>query len=231
MKEATQDQYSTFPTLYLAFELSNKKWKLGFTIGLGQNPRERTIEAGDLQALEEEISRAKQRFHLPQDACVLSCYEAGRDGFWLHRYLEAAGLENVIVDSSSIEVPRRKRRAKTDRLDVSKLLRMLIRFDCGESKIWSVVRVPSRAAEDWRHLHRELATLKTARTRYTNRIKGLLVGQGIRMPVKADFLKRLDQARLWDGSPLLNGLRARLEYEFSRLQFTAAADQDLGSAT
>ena len=220
MTETTQDQYSTFPTLYLAFELSNKKWKLGSTIGLGQSPRERSIDAGDLPALEKEIGRAKQRFRLPRDARVLSCYEAGRDGFWLHRYLRTAGIENLVVDSASIEVPRRKRRAKTDRLDLDKLLRMLIRFDWGEEKVWSVVHVPSVEAEDRRHLHRELATLRAERTRYSNRIKGLLVGQGIRMPVKADFLQRLDQVRLWDGSALPDGLRARLESEFSRLVYT-----------
>ncbi len=220
MKETTQDQYSTFPTLYLAFELSNKKWKLGFTTGLGQNPRERTIDAGDLPALEEEIDRAKQRFDLPQDARVLSCYEAGRDGFWLHRYLLTAGIENLVVDAASIEVPRRKRRVKTDRLDLGKLLRMLIRFDWGEKKVWSVVRVPSVEAEDRRHLHRELSTLKAERTRCSNRIKGLLVGQGVRIPVGADFLEQLDLVRLWDGSPILQGLRTRVECEFLRLQFT-----------
>lgn len=220
MTETTQDQYSTLPTLYLAFELSNKKWKLGSTIGLGQSPRERSIDAGDLPALEEEVGRAKQRFRLPDDGRVLSCYEAGRDGFWLHRYLLTAGIENLVVDSASIEVPRRKRRVKTDRLDLDKLLRMLIRFDWGEEKVWSVVHVPSVEAEDRRHLHRELATLRAERTRYSNRIKGLLVGQGIRMPVKADFLERLDHVRLWDGSALPNGLRARLEDEFSRLVFT-----------
>ncbi len=220
MKETTQDQYSTFPTLYLAFELSNKKWKLGFTTGLGQNPRERAIDAGDLQALEEEIRRAKQRFDLPQDARVLSCYEAGRDGFWLHRYLVTEGIENLVVDAASIEVPRRKRRAKTDRLDLGKLLRMLIRFDWGEEKVWSVVHVPSVEAEDWRHLHRELSALRGERTRYSNRIKGLLVGQGVRVPVDADFLEQLDLVRLWDGSCIPQGLRARLEYEFWRLQFT-----------
>jgi len=220
MTETTQDQYSTLPTLYLAFELSNKKWKLGSSIGLGQNPRERTIDAGDLQALEEEVGRAKERFRLPDDARVVSCYEAGRDGFWLHRYLLTAGIENLVVDSASIEVSRRKRRAKTDRLDLDKLLRMLIRFDWGEEKVWSVVHVPSVEAEDRRHLHRELATLRAERTRHSNRIKGLLVGQGIRMSIKADFLERLEEVRLWDGTPVPSGLRARLEQEFSRLVFT-----------
>ena len=228
MNETTRTaEYSTFSTLHLAFELGNEKWKLGFTIGLGQRPRERTIDAGDLLALDEEIRRAKKRFSLPEDARVLSCYEAGRDGFWLHRYLLAQEIENLVVDAASIEVPRRAKRAKTDRLDVGKLLTMLIRFDCGEKKVWSVVHVPSVEAEDKRHLHRELATLKTDRTRHINRIKGLLVGQGVRIPVGTDFLERLDTVRLWDGSPLPGGLRSRLELEYACLQFVQQQIKEL----
>jgi transposase len=219
MNETTQAQYSTLPTLYIAFELSNKKWKLGFTIGLGQRPRERSIDAGDLLALEEEIGLAKKRFGLPEDARVLSCYEAGRDGFWIHRYLVAQGVENIVVDAASIEVPRRARRTKTDRMDVGKLLTMLIRYDCGENKVWSVVNVPPLEAEDKRHLHRELSTLKTDRTRHINRIKGLLVGQGVRLPVGRNFLKELEDSRMWDGTPLPSGLRARVEQEYASLQF------------
>ena len=228
MNETTRTtEYSTFSTLYLAFELGNEKWKLGFTIGLGQRPRERTIDAGDLPALQAEIRLAKKRFGLPQTARVLSCYEAGRDGFWLHRYLLARGVENLVVDASSIEVPRRAKRAKTDRLDLGKLLTMLIRFDCGEKKVWSVVHVPSLEAEDKRHLHRELATLKTDRTRHINRIEGLLVGQGVRIPVKADFLERLESIRSWNGSPLPAGLRSRLEREYACLQFVAQQIEEL----
>ena len=228
MNETTRTtEYSTFSTLYLAFELGNEKWKLGFTIGLGQRPRERTIDAGDWPALQAEIRLAKKRFGLPQTARVLSCYEAGRDGFWLHRYLLARGVENLVVDASSIEVPRRAKRAKTDRLDLGKLLTMLIRFDCGEKKVWSVVHVPSLEAEDKRHLHRELATLKTDRTRHINRIEGLLVGQGVRIPVKADFLERLESIRLWNGSPLPAGLRSRLEREYACLQFVAQQIKEL----
>ena len=128
-------------------------------------------------------------------------------------------IENLVVDSASIEVNRRAKRAKTDRLDVGKLLTMLIRYDYGEKKVWSVVHVPSVEAEDKRHLHRQLGTLKTDRTRHINRIKGLLVGQGVRIPVRADFLERLETVRLWDGSPLPPGLRSRLEREYAGLQF------------
>jgi transposase len=219
MNETTQSQYSTLPTLYIAFELSNKKWKLGFTIGLGQKPRERSVDAGDLLALKEKICLAKKRFGLPEDARALSCYEAGRDGFWIHRFLIAQDIENLVVDAASIEVPRRARRAKTDRMDVGKLLTMLIRYDCGEKKVWSVVNVPPAEAEDKRHLHRELSTLKVDRTRHINRIKGLLVGQGVRLAVNGNFLNDLQSACLWDGSPLPGGLRARVEQEYASLQF------------
>jgi transposase len=161
------------PTLFLAFELGQNTWKLGFTIGMAQQPRERTIPAGALDTLQQEIARAKQRFGLPEAARVVSCYEAGRDGFWLHRALVAHGVTNHVIDSASIEVNRRQRRAKTDRLDVRKLLTMLLRHMAGEKKVWSVVRVPSVEEEDRRQRHREMLTAKQDRTRVINRIKGL----------------------------------------------------------
>jgi transposase len=213
-------QYTRFePSLYLAFELSQKQWKLGFTVGIAQRPRLRNITARDLQALQHEIQLAKKRFGLPADAPVLSCYEAGRDGFWIHRYLETYGIQNQIVDSASIEVNRRARRRKTDKLDVNKLLAMLIRYHSGEPKVWRVVHVPSRQAEDARHLHRELMTLKSERTRHTNRIKGLLTCQGVSVSVKPDFLDRLESIRLWDGSYLPEALRMRLRREYQRWLF------------
>jgi len=228
MNETTYGtEYSTVGTLYLAFELGNKEWKLGFTVGLGQRLRRRTIDAGDLAALGWEIGQAKQRLGLPETTPVLSCYEAGRDGFWLHRYLVASGIENLVVDSASIEVNRRAKRAKTDRLDVRKLGSMLIRYHSGEKKVWSVVHVPSVEAEDKRHLHRQLATLKTDRTRHINRIKGLLAGQGVCLSVTGDFLERLESVRLWDGAPLLPGLRSRLEREYACLQFVNQQIQEV----
>jgi transposase len=214
-----QEKYSTQATLYLAFELSNQEWKLGFTVGLGQPARQRKIAAGDTTVLKQEITLAKQRFGLPADAPVVSCYEAGRDGFWLHRFLESEHITNLVVDSASIEVSRRGKQVKTDRLDVEKLLTMLLRYHGGESRVWSVVHVPSLEAEDQRQLHRQLLALKGERTRYVNRIKGLLVGQGIHMAVDAEFLTRLPQLRLWDGSALPEGLRTRLQREFTCWQF------------
>jgi transposase len=171
-----------------------------------------------VEALQVEIQAAKKRFDLPETAPVKSCYEAGRDGFWLHRYLTAKEVENLVVDLASIEVDRRAKRAKTDRLDVGKLLSMLVRYHSGEQKVWSVVHVPSVEAEDQRHLHRQLLAFKADRTRHINRIKGLLAGQGVRLPVDGDLLARLSQVRLWDGSPLPPGLRTRLEREYACYQ-------------
>ncbi len=174
--------------LYLAFELGQKQWKMGFTVGFGQKPRERTVLAGDFCGVKREIERAKRRFGLSGEARVLSCYEAGRDGFWLHRYLIHIGVRNLVVDSSSIEVNRRAKRTKTDKMDLGKLLAMLMRYDQGE------------------------------RTRHTNRIKGLLASYGVRMRVGGDFLDRLETRRLWDGRPLPLGLKKRLVREYERLE-------------
>jgi transposase len=217
--ETTQVNHTTFtPNLYMAMELSNAEWKLGFTVGLGQAPRLRNLAAREMAGLKEEIRLSKVRFGLPESAPVISCYEAGRDGFWLHRCLTAQGVTNLVVDSASIEVNRRKRRAKTDRLDASKLLLMLIRYVQGERKVWSVLHPPSPQEEDQRQLHRELMALKRERTHHINRIKGLLISQGVSLKLKADFLSQLEAVRLWDGTPLLPELRQSLLREYQRYQ-------------
>jgi transposase len=144
----------------MALELSEKTWKLAFTTGLGQEPRQRDIPSRAVLVMEAEIDAAKERFGLPPETSVVSCYEAGRDGFWLHRCLLSLGVANEVVDSSSIEVDRRQRRAKTDRLDVKKLLKMLVRYQQGERDVWRTVRAPTVEEEDARQLHRELETLR-----------------------------------------------------------------------
>jgi transposase len=215
------------PTLSLAFELGQDTWKLGFTIGVAQQPRERTIPAGDIARVQQEIAQAKQRFGLPADARVVSCYEAGRDGFWLHRCLVAHGVQNYVIDSASIEVNRRQRRAKTDRLDVRKLLTMLLRHNAGEKKVWSVVRVPSVEEEDRRQLHRELTTAKQDRTRIINRIKGLLAGHGVQLVLQGDVETQLDQVHQWDGAPLPSALRLRLKRAWQQVGFLTTHIQTL----
>jgi transposase len=197
-------------TLFVSFELSEKTWKLGFTTGPGQKPRERNVTARDQERVLDEIASAKRRLGLPETAPVVSCYEAGREGFWLHRFLEAHGITNHVVDSSAIEVSRRQRRAKSDGLDVRKLLSMLMRYEQGERQVWQVVKVPSVEAEDQRHLHRDLETLKRERGSTTTRIKGLLSSQGIQVTSLTNLPEQLDALRLWDGSPIPPGLRQRV---------------------
>jgi transposase len=204
--------------LYMAMELSQKEWKLGFSVGPGQSARLRSVSGRDLPGLMNEIRLARERFGLGKDAVVESCYEAGRDGFWLHRYLEKQGVRNRVVDSASIEVSRRFRRVKTDRMDVGRLLGMLMRYDLGEKKVWSVVHVPSVEAEDERQLHRELMNLKRERTRHINRIKGLLASQGAVREIGAGFMEEIGAVQLWDGSPLPRRLRMRLEREYERIR-------------
>ncbi len=218
------------PTVLLACELSERTWKLGFTTGLGQRPRVRSIAAGAVDRLVEEIARAKARLHVPVDTPVVSCYEAGRDGFWLHRYLVAHGVTNHVVDSSSIEVNRRARRAKTDRLDLEGLLNLLARYVLGDRRVWRVVRVPTVAEEDARQLHRTWETVQQDRTRLINRLKGLLVAQGVRLPVGPAFLTRVAAARLWDGTPLPTGIVDRLTRVWTQLHGLNQQLEDLAAA-
>jgi len=212
----------------MAFELGDTDWKIAFTIGLGQKPRLRSMPARDLPRLQEEIAKAKKRFQLSGDTPLRSCYEAGRDGFWLHRYLTTCGMQNSVVDSASIEVNRRQRRVKTDRLDAGKLLNLLLRFHAGEKKVWSVVRVPSVVDEDARQVHRELEALKDERTEHVNRIKGLLASQGLTAPkVDKAFAEWLQQAKMWNGSVVPQDLHKRLLRELERWQQLERQIRDL----
>jgi len=205
-------------TLYVAFELGEKDWKLAMSPGLEARPRLRALRARDTSRLLEVLERERKRLGAER---VASCYEAGRDGFWLDRFLRAQGIDNRIVDAASIEVRRRSRRVKTDRLDAQKLLTMLQREALGETGVWSVVRVPSVADEDARSLQREYRTLVKERSRSSNRMKGLLASQGLVAPrIDGRFLAWLASARLWDGSPLPSGVRARVAREYERWRFT-----------
>jgi transposase len=224
---ATDSTTAAAPVLYTAFELGWNSWKLAFTVGAAQKPRLRSIPARDTDTLMLEIRNARRRFGLPDQAPVISCYEAGRDGFWLHRYLAHQGIENLVVDAASIEVNRRKRRAKSDDLDATKLVGMLIRWHLGERKLWGVVHVPTADDEDRRQLHRELIALKGQRTEHTNRIKGLLAGIGLSTVIDAEFPGRLEGLRQWDGAGVPDGLRQRLLREFERWQLVGRQIHEL----
>lgn len=219
----SSDLNATEPRLYMALDLGEKAWELGFTVGLGQPARRRRVQAGNREQLLKEVGRAKKRFGLPEGAEVLSCYEAGGEAFWVHRFLEGLGVGNVVVDSASILVERRRRRAKSDRLDVQKLAPMLFRYHNGERKVWRVVRVPGEEAEDQRHLQRSLVRSKAERNRVASRIRGLLKTQGVDLArVRIVRLAEEDLARLrgWKRKALPPGLQGRLGVEVQRLQLT-----------
>ncbi len=203
---------SSTPVLMLALEIGEESWKLGFISAFGQVPLVRDIGSRDKRVLLARIAWAKKKLGLCESARVVSCYEAGSEGFWLHRFLVAQGVENLVVDSSSIEVPQKSRRAKTDRLDLAGLCDLLARHVAGSAKkVWSVVRIPTEADEDRRHLHRELKTSKQDRTRVSNRIKSLLANNGLTLSGWKDLPDQLKRLRLWNGNRLPSSLRGRLE--------------------
>lgn len=168
--------------LYVAFELSLKQWKLAMTSGFGIEPWVQTVRAGDLRTVAQLLGRARSRFDLAAEAAVVSCYEAGRDGFWIHRALLRLEVSNQVIDSASIEVSRRARCAKTDRLDALKLVRMLVRYWAGERDVWRTVRVPSERDEAARHGSRERRALVKEQTRIVNQIRSWLVTCGAALP-------------------------------------------------
>lgn len=174
-----QNNNANDTTLYMALELANSTWKVGFHNT--KKCRSKTIDAGDLTALDKEIKQAKEKLKVATDCTIKCCYEAGRDGFWIHRALDARGIENIVVDSASIEVSRKNKRAKTDRIDLEALLRLEIRFYSGDKTAFSVVRVPGVEDEDNRRIHRERQRLVRERGGHSARIKSLLVLHGIRI--------------------------------------------------
>ena len=222
--EATRDDETNVggEVLYMALELSERTWKVLFASGAGRR-REISVAARELGRLLEEIAAAKRRLGLSRQARVVSCYEAGRDGFWLDRALRANGIDNLVVDASSIEVPRRARRAKTDRVDLVKLMGLLRRFVGGEKKVWSVVRVPDADAEDVRQLSRTIERLKGEHGRHRSRIKALLATQGIKLARIGGrgWAERVGELRRWDGSALGVWLQRDLVLEGERLALVA----------
>jgi transposase len=209
-----------YATVYVVFELSKAKWQLGIMLPGAEKMSRYRIDGGDLAALSGLLSRARAKAEQGDKAVrILSCYEAGLDGHWLHRWLMAAGIVNYEVDASSIEVNRRARRAKTDRIDLAQLMRSFLAYLRGEPRVCSMVRVPTPEDEDRKRRTRERERLLTERTGHSNRIKGLLHGQGIRdaAPLKPGFLSDLDEMRTGDGRALPPHLKEEIRREHERL--------------
>ena len=207
---------------FLAIELSKKSWIVAVNTPLSDKIGRQTLRAGDWRGLLDLIARIRTRIveALNRPVEVISCYEAGYDGFWLHRVLEAHGVRNYVIDPASLQVDRRARRVKTDNIDLSRLLRSLMAYLRGEPKVWSVVRVPSVAEEDDRRLHRERNRLINERVQHVNRIKGLCAVHGIYdyEPLRPNRLVRLEQLRAADGSELPPRFKAEIMRELQRLE-------------
>jgi len=195
----------------LAIELSKKSWIVAVNTPLSDKISRYRLKASDWKELLKLIERIRTQVArgLKKRVEAVSCYEASYDGFWLHRLLEARGICNYVVDPASLQVDRRARRPKTDKVDVERLLRSLMAYLRGEPKVWSVARVPTVAEEDDRRLHRERARLIGERIQHVNRIKGLLAIHGIYdyQPMRGDRLQRLERLRTAD-TP--GGNRARI---------------------
>jgi transposase len=206
----------------LAIELSKKSWIVAVNTPLSDKISRYTLKPGDWKELLKLSERIRTRVagELKKRVDVVSCYEAGYDGFWLHRLLEAQGIRNYVIDPASVQVDRRARRAKTDRVDVERLLRSLMAHLRGEPKVWSVVRVPSVAEEDDRRLHRERGRLIGERIQHVNRIKGLLAIHGIYdyQPLHPDRMQRLKRLQTADGRQLSPRLKAEIVRELQRLE-------------
>jgi transposase len=227
METPSSSKYSTEKVMYMAMELSQSTWKLGFSVEREEELRVRSIGAHEEKALGKEINKAKQKYKLAEDAVVKSCYEAGLDGFWIHRYLEGMGIENVVVDPASVEVNRKAKQRKTDRLDARKLVRHLMRYYAGDTDVWKVVQVPSEEAEKGRHLHRQIWNLKNDWKRYRNRIYGILKTQGVALKVNTQFLDEMQAVRKWNGKPLSPEIQKRVKINYELLQVVSTQVKEL----
>jgi transposase len=208
-------------TLFVALELSKAKWLVGLHSPMADKVSRHTIAGGDAPALLMLIGAARQRAEagLGGAVRVVTCYEAGYDGFWLHRLLVAHGIANQVIDPASLLVNRRARRRKTDRIDLAGLLRTLMAWHRGEPQVCSMVRVPSPEEEDRRRRGRERERLVKERVQHLGRVKGLLMTQGVRdfQPARRGWRDRLEALRTGDGRPLPDCLKAEIARECRRL--------------
>jgi transposase len=205
-----------------AMDLSKDSWVVAYSTPLSDKLSHYTLKPCDWKGLLEVIDRMRSRVmrELQRPVEVISCYEAGYDGFWLHRLLQAHGVHSHVIDPASLQVNRRARRAKTDRIDAEQLLRSLMAHLRGEPKVWSVVQVPSVEQEDARRQHRERDRLIEERVSHVNRIMGLCAIHGIYdyHPLRSDRLQQLEHLRTMQGQPLPPALKAELRRELLRLE-------------
>lgn len=209
--------------IFVSLELSRSTWLVtSLSPGKGEKMSRHSVPAGDIGALLARFAELKRKaaMRTGQDYPIIVIEEAGLDGFWIHRVLEGEGIESHVVDAASIAAPRRRRRAKTDKIDGEALLRALLAFKRGEPRVCAMVVAPSPEEEDRRRLCRERQTLLDERIVHTNRIKGLLFAQGISdyAPLRRDRRKRLEGLHTGDGRPLPVHLKTQISRELDRLE-------------
>ena len=208
--------------IFASLELSRSRWLVTVMMPGGDKMSKYSVPGGDGGALLGLLSRLRARAerHAASPVSIVTIQEAGFDGFWIHRLLQANGIESHVVEPASIAVPRRHRRAKTDAIDGEALLRALTAFKRGEPRVCSMVAPPSPEAEDRRRVSRERRTLIKERIGHINRLKGLLAAQGIAdyEPMRQDRRERLEELRTGDGRPLPPRLKAEIGRELERLE-------------
>src|SRR5467141_1186245 len=206
--------------IFVSLELSRSTWLItSLSPGSGEKMSKHSVSAGDIGALLARFSELKQKAfgRTGKSFPIIIIQEAGLDGFWIHRVLQNEGIESHVVDPASIAISRRRRRAKTDRIDGEALLRTLLAYKRGEPRVCAMVKAPTPEEEDRRRLCRERKILIAERVKHVNRIKGLLFCQGVSgyKPLGRDRRQRLDELRTGDGGLLPKHLKAQIGRELA----------------
>ena len=209
--------------IFVSLELSRSTWLItSLSPGAGEKMSKHGVSAGNIAALLMRLSELKQKAfaRTGKSFQVVVIQEAGLDGFWIHRVLQSEGVESHVVDPASIATSRRRRRAKTDKIDGEALVRALLAHKRGEPRVCAMVRTPTPEEEDRRRLCRERKTLTNERVQHVNRIKGLLFSQGISgyEPLRRNRRQRLDELKTGDARPLPSHLKAQISRELDRLE-------------
>ncbi|ESZ02961.1 IS110 family transposase [Mesorhizobium sp. L48C026A00] len=209
--------------IFVSLELSRSKWLItSLSPGAGEKMSKHAVAAGDVAGMLARFAELNQKAEARTGKCfpIIVVQEAGLDGFWIHRVLQAEGIESHVVDPASIATSRRRRRAKTDKIDGEALVRALLAYKRGEPRVCAMLRVPTPEEEDRRRLSRERKALTNERTRHVNRIKGLLFAQGVSgyEPLRRDRRRCLEALKTGDGRPLPDHLKQQIDRELERLE-------------
>ena len=221
--EALTAIQTNLAAIFVSLELSRSIWLItSLSPGSGEKMSKHSVPAGDIAALLARFSELKQKAlaRTGKSFPIVAIQEAGLDGFWLHRVLQSEGIESHVVDPASIATSRRRRRAKTDRIDGEALLRALLAYKRGEPRVCVMVKAPTPEEEDRRRLCRERKVLIAERVKHINRVKGLLFSQGVSgyQPLRRDRRQRLDELKTGDGRPLPTHLKTQISRELDRLE-------------